>query len=88
MQYQKQIQQQINANAAAAYANSVGDDLVDRLNRGEFKGEKGNDGVIFTISGQFAFQIVNDDLILYYNEDDDPPNFKINEDGDLIYTIE
>ncbi len=77
-----------NANAAAAYANSVGDDLVDRLNRGEFKGEKGNDGVIFTISGQFAFQIVNDDLILYYNENDDPPNFKINEDGDLIYTIE
>lgn len=78
----------LNANKAADYANSVGDDLVSRLNRGEFKGDKGNDGVVFTASGQFAFQIIDDHLILFYNDNDEPPDFKIAENGHLILTIE
>lgn len=76
-----------SATAAADYAKSVGDDLTTRLHRGEFKGEKGNDGVVHTISGQYAFQIVGYDLIMFYTGDD-PMDFKINEDGDLILTIE
>ncbi len=84
----KSIESTNNANTAATYARSVGDDLTARLRRGEFKGEKGNDGVISTISGQFAFQVVNDHLILFYNDGDTPPDFKINDKGRLILTIE
>lgn len=77
-----------NANAATAYAKSVGDDLVDRLNRGEFKGDKGEDGVIHTVSGQYAFQIINDHLIMFYAEGDEPLDMKIDSNGHLILTIE
>lgn len=77
-----------NANTAATYANSVGNDLTERLRRGEFKGEKGDNGVVATISGKFAFQIVNDHLIVFYDDQDDPPNFSINDEGHLIYTFE
>lgn len=76
-----------NANAASAYAKSVGDDLTSRLNRGEFKGEKGDDGVIHTISGQYAFQIINDDLYMFYTEGDQPLDLEIDENGDLILNI-
>ncbi len=75
------------ANAASAYAKSVGDDLVDRLNRGEFKGEKGDDGVVHTVSGQYAFQIMDDHLHMFYTEGDAPLDAKINEEGHLILTI-
>lgn len=77
-----------SATAAASYAKSVGDDLITRLNRGEFKGEKGNDGVVHTIAGQYAFQIVGEDLILFYTDGDDPLDFQIDEAGDLILTID
>lgn len=76
-----------NANAASSYAKSVGDDLVARLNRGEFKGEKGNDGIIHTISGQYAFQIIDDDLHMFYTEGDQPLDLEIDENGDLILNI-
>ena len=33
-----------DTNTAAAYAASVGDDLIKRLNNGEFKGDKGDQG--------------------------------------------
>lgn len=77
-----------NANEAATYATNVGNDLSERLRRGEFKGEKGDNGVISTVSGKFAFQIVNDHLIVFYDDQDDPPNFSINDEGHLIYTFE
>ncbi len=77
-----------NANTATAYAKSVGDDLTARLNRGEFKGDKGEDGIVHTVSGQYAFQIINDDLHMLYTEGDQPLNLDISEDGDLILTIE
>lgn len=76
-----------NANTATAYAKSVGDDLVARLNRGEFKGEKGDDGVIHTVSGQYAFQIIDDDLYMFYTEGDQPLDLEIDENGDLILNI-
>lgn len=73
-----------NANTATAYAKSVGDDLVERLNRGEFKGEKGDNGVIHNISGQYAFQIIDDDLYMFYSEGEQPLDIEIDEHGDLI----
>lgn len=76
-----------NANIASSYAKSVGDDLVERLNRGEFKGEKGDDGVITTVSGQYAFQIENDDLYMYYSEGDKPLDVEIDENGDFILNL-
>ena len=76
-----------NANTATAYAKSVGDDLVARLNRGEFKGEKGDDGVVHTVSGQYAFQIVNDHLIMFYTEGDEPLDMEIDSNGHLILTV-
>ena len=62
--------------------------MVDRLNRGEFKGDKGEDGVIHTVSGQYAFQIINDHLIMFYAEGDEPLDMKIDSNGHLILTIE
>lgn len=76
-----------NANTATAYAKSVGDDLVARLNMGEFRGEKGDDGVIHTVSGQYAFQIIDDDLYMFYTEGDQPLDLEIDENGDLILNI-
>lgn len=76
-----------NANTATAYAKSVGDDLVARLNRGEFKGEKGDDGVVHTVSGQYAFQIIDDDLYMFYTEGDQPLDLEIDDNGDLILNI-
>ncbi len=75
------------ANTSASYAQSVGDDLTNRLNRGEFKGEKGDDGVIHTVSGQYAFQIINGDLYMFYTEGDEPLDLEMDENGDLILTI-
>lgn len=72
-----------SANSAASYATSIGQDLVTRLNNGEFNGK---DGIVFTSTGQFSFEIVEDNLILIYPEGETPPNFKINENGYFIYT--
>lgn len=41
-----------------------------------------------TIAGQYAFQIVGEDLILFYTDGDDPLDFQIDEAGDLILTID
>lgn len=54
----------------------------------DLKGDKGEDGVSIVAQGQFAFSIENGDLILHYHEDDVPPDFEINEDGDLIINID
>lgn len=76
----------IVANEAAEYAENVAEDLEARRDSGEFNGPPGANGVITTISGQFAFQIVNDHLILYYT--DEAPDFEINNSGHLVINVE
>ena len=77
----------IVANEAAENANDVAEDLIARRDAGEFDGPPGKDGVVTTIDGQFAFQIVNDHLILFY-EGTEAPDFEINESGHLVLNIE
>lgn len=80
-----------DATNAALYANSVGNDLTQRLNNGEFNGKDGKDGkdgIVHTISGQYAFQIIDDDLYMFYTDGDEPLNLEIDTNGYLILTIE
>lgn len=80
----------IKATDAAGYANSVANDLINRLNNGELNGKDGKDGkdgVITTIAGQYAFQIENDDLYLYYSEGDQPLDAEIDENGEFIINL-
>lgn len=53
------------------------------------KGDKGNDGVMHTLSSGYYALNVNEEghLILTYADGDAPPDFKINEEGHLILTI-
>lgn len=86
-----QLTSQVNAvivvaNEAAENANDVAEDLIARRDAGEFDGPPGKDGVVNVIDGQFAFQIVGDNLHLYY-EGDEAPNFEINEAGHLTLEI-
>lgn len=86
-----QLTSQVNAviivaNEAADNANAVAEDLIARRDAGEFDGPPGKDGVVNVIDGQFAFQIVGDNLHLYY-EGDEAPNFEINEAGHLTLEI-
>lgn len=61
-----------DANEARDFAIAVGEDLIARREAGEFNGPQGADGAVTTTQGQIAFQIVNDDLYLYYHEGDSP----------------
>lgn len=86
-----QLTSQVNAvivvaNEAAENANDVAEDLIARRDAGEFDGPPGKDGVVNVIDGQFAFQIVGDNLHLYY-EGDEAPDFEINESGHLTLEI-
>ena len=86
-----QLTSQVNAvivvaNEAAENANDVAEDLIARRDAGEFDGPPGKDGVVNVIDGQFAFQIVGDNLHLYY-EGDESPDFEINESGHLTLEI-
>ena len=86
-----QLTSQVNAviivaNEAAENANDVAEDLIARRDAGEFDGPPGKDGVVNVIDGQFAFQIVGDNLHLYY-EGDEAPDFEINEAGHLTLEI-
>lgn len=52
------------------------------------QGEPGKDGTGGSGGGgMFAFEIIDGDLILMYPDEDTAPNFKIDINGDLIYTI-
>ena len=74
----------IDANEAADFANNVGDDLIARRDAGEFTGPQGVNGVVATTQGQVAFQIVDDNLLLYYHQGDEIPDCSINDSGELI----
>ena len=75
----------IVANEAAEYAENVAEDLEARRDAGDFNGEPGANGVVTTISGQYAFQIVDGHLILYYT--DESPDFEIDSNGHLVVNV-
>ena len=74
----------LETREAADFANSVGEDLIARREAGEFTGPQGANGVITTTQGQIAFQIIGDNLHLYYHQGDTPPDCYINGYGNLI----
>ena len=74
----------LEVNKARDFAIAVGNDLIARREAGEFIGQKGADGVITTTQGQIAFQIIDDDLYIFYHEGDAKPDYSIDENGYLI----
>ena len=79
----QEIDQYIEENKA----NLKGDkgDQGEKGDKGD-AGEKGADGVVTEVKGFIGFQIRNGDLYVKYTGDE-TPSFRLNEDGDLIYTI-
>lgn len=88
-----------NSQKAETAANLVIvaiNDLDARRLAGEFNGPQGPqgipgrdgaNGVVTTMQGQYAFQIVNGHLHLIYVDGTEPPNYEIVENGHLILTI-
>lgn len=86
------------AQAAETAKNKVDravEDLTTRIDAGEFtglqgpQGERGNDGAVVTLSGQYAFQIREDGhLYLVYADGSTPPDMYIGENGHLILRLE
>lgn len=79
----------LRSNEATQRANNISDDLEHKIATDYYRGEPGKDGVITTVEmNQMAFNIVEGNLILTYEEGNtDANNFSINNNGDLIYTI-
>lgn len=76
-----------NTIDATNRVNAISDDLEDKLRTDYFKGEKGNDGIITTLAGQFGLQVEGDYLVLYYTNGDTPPDMSVDSDGYLILNI-
>ena len=84
-----------NTVDATNRANTISDDLEDKLNRGYFNGKDGKDGkdgadaVITTVEmNQMAFSVVDGNLILAYETGNTDANkFSIDSNGDLVYTL-
>lgn len=81
------------AGKATERANNVSNDLENKVASGYFNGKDGKDGidgkdgVVTTIEGQIAFEIENENLMLYYNDADTPPDAHIDDSGCLILTV-
>lgn len=89
------------AESAANAANSVVEDLLDRMENGEFDGpqgpqgpqgvpgqdgQNGANGVVVTIDGQFAMQIMDDGhLYVIYPDDGAAPDMEISNTGHLLW---
>lgn len=75
-----------DAENATSRANSISDDLENKVASGYFHGK---DAVITTVEmNQMAFQVVDGDLILTYEEGNtDAEKLSIDDNGDLIYTL-
>ena len=72
---------------AAIKAEEIAEDLIAKRDAGEFTGPQGANGVVTVIQGQVAFQVVNGDLIMYYDDNDTAPDYSIDANGDLILNI-
>ena len=83
-----------NANKATERANNISTDLENKVATGYFNGKDGKDGidgkdgVVTTITGQIAFEIEEGNLMLYYADEDSPPDAYIDENGCLILALE
>lgn len=85
------------AENAANNANNVAEDLINRRNSGEFKGDKGDkgdkgeqgeSGVMATTTGMFSLYLDPDtgDLYAEYPDGSSPPQFEYDsETGNLYY---
>lgn len=83
------------AETAKNKADRAVEDLTARIDAGEFtgpqgpQGDRGSDGAVVTLSGQFAFQIKEDGhLYLIYTDGSTPPDMYIDENGHLILRLE
>lgn len=81
------------AGKATERANNISNDLENKVASGYFNGRDGKDGIdgkngiVTTVEGQIAFEIENENLMLYYNDEDNPPNAHIDDNGCLILTV-
>lgn len=87
----------IDADLAADAANNIADTLTDKLEAGEFKGEKGekgdkgDSGVMVPTSGMFSLWLEKETGNLYaeYPDGSTPPQFEYDaESGDLYFVTD
>ena len=85
------------AETAKNQANATVQDILGRLENGEFTGavgppgqdgQNGANGVITTLDGMIAFQVRDGRLYVSYFDGADPPDAYIAENGHLILNIE
>lgn len=87
-----------NANTAAANAAAIRQDILDRLNNGEFKGDKGDtgeqgaqgeSGVMVPLSGMFSVSVdsVTGNFYAHYPEEGSPPPLQYDSETGNFYLI-
>lgn len=81
-----------NANAATSNANATAAELIERADSGEFDGPQGpqgppgESGVVTPTNGFFTLAGDSDgNLWAYYNDADNPPEFEVDETGNIYY---
>ncbi len=85
----------IDANTAADEANNIADILTDKLEAGEFKGEKGDkgdkgdSGVMVPTSGMFSLWLDGEtgDLYAEYPDGSTPPQFEYDAESGNLYFV-
>lgn len=85
----------LDANLAADRADSVADTLTDKLEAGEFKGEKGDkgdkgdSGVMVPTSGMFSLWLDGEtgDLYAEYPDGSTPPQFEYDAESGNLYFV-
>ena len=70
------------AKIAACEALEKANDVATKAERGEFDGAN---GVIVPTSGIFGLQVVDGNLVAFYEGGEEAPKIRIDEDGNLIY---
>lgn len=71
-------QAKLEAREALEKAN----DVATKAQRGDFNGAN---GVVVPTNGMFGMQIVDDNLVVFYEDGAAAPNLHIDDDGNLIY---
>lgn len=81
-----------DAVAATGNANATAAEILERANSGEFdgkqgeKGDRGDSGVVTPTNGFFTLAGDADgNLYAYYNDEDNPPVFEVDENGNIYY---
>lgn len=71
------------ANSNSQIARQIATSVENRANAGEFNGRDGMNGVALGGSGIFAFNVVDDNLVLTYSGE--TPDMYIDTNGELIW---